>query len=148
MDAQSCCSEDPRLASVSRVIAPVHYVAVVDDDESIRVTLARLLHLSHYEAVAFASGEEFLLSLRLRVPVCAILDVRLQGLSGNEVQAQLIAMKVNVPAIFITASDDPDLDRVIVEANGATLLRKPFASAALLEAIDAAVGAAGGRPIH
>ena len=87
----------------------------------------------------FESGHEFLSSLSGQVPACVILDVHMPGLSGFDVQAQLQAMRYEVPVVFITASDDPALDTIVREAGGITLLRKPFRSDDLLAVLSAAL---------
>ena len=115
------------------------YVAVVDDEASVRTALGRLLRLADYEVAAFASGEAFLASLATRCPDCAIVDIHMDGLSGFETKAQLAATECDVPVVFITASDDAGLDRSVVEAGGVTLLRKPFSSETLVEAVGAAL---------
>ena len=81
--------------------------------------LGRVLRHADYEVAAFASGEDFLASLALRVPACVILDVHMPGLSGFDVKSRLRAMGCDVPAIFITASDDRALDRSVLDAGGA-----------------------------
>ena len=101
--------------------------------------LCRVLRLADYQVTAFASGEEFLDSLTARLPACAILDVHMPGLSGLDVQSRMRAAHIEVPVVFITASDDLALDRLALEAGGACLLRKPFSSDELLAAIDAAL---------
>ena len=114
-------------------------IAVVDDEASVRTMLRRLLRLADYEVAAFKSGEDFIASLATSRPDCLILDVHMPGLSGFDVQAQMRAANIDVPIIFITASDDIALDRSVLEAGGVTLLRKPFPNDELLEAIDAAL---------
>ena len=105
-----------------------HFIAVVDDQGGVRTMLRRVLRQADFEVAAFASGEDFLASLPLRVPACVILDVHMPGLSGFDMNSQLRAMGYDVPAIFITASDDRALDRSVLDAGGVLLLRKPFAS--------------------
>ena len=117
----------------------VSYVAVVDDEASVRTALGRLLRLADYHVAAFASGEAFLASLATRRPDCAIVDVHMDGLSGLETKAQLTAAYRDVPVVFITASDDAALDRSVAEAGGVTLLRKPFSNDALVEAVSSAL---------
>ena len=114
-------------------------IAVVDDEAPVRTALGRLLRLADYEVAAFSCGEEFLASLAARVPACVILDIHMPGLSGFDVQARLRASRTQVPAVFITASDDPSLDKAVREADGVALLRKPFSSDALLGAVSAAL---------
>ena len=104
-----------------------------------RTALGRLLRLADYEVAAFESGEDFLASLAARVPACVILDVHMAGLEGFEVQSRLTAAHLEIPAIFITASEDPLLDQAVVEAKGVALLRKPFTNDRLLKAIAAAL---------
>ena len=116
------------------------YVAVVDDEASVRTALGRLLRLADYEVAAFASGEAFLASAATRPPDCAIVDVHMDGLSGFEVKAQLTATHGDVPVVFITASADIALDQSVAEAGGMMLLRKPFSNDALVEAVRAALG--------
>ena len=114
-------------------------IAVVDDEASVRTMLGRLLRLADYEVAAFTCGEEFIAALDKRRPDCVILDVHMPGLSGLDVQSRLSAAHVNIPVIFITASDDLALDRTVKEAGGIRLLRKPFASDDLLQAIGVAL---------
>ena len=113
-------------------------IAVVDDEASVRTMLRRLLRLADYEVAAFKSGEDFIASLATRRPDCVILDVHMPGLSGFDVRSQMRAANIDVPIIFITASDDIALDRAVLEA-GWTLLRKPFPNDELLGAINAAL---------
>ncbi len=114
-------------------------VAVVDDEAPVRTALRRLLHLADYEVVAFASGEAFLDSLAARRPDCVVLDIHMPGLTGLEVQASLNAALIDIPAIFITASDELALSQRVAEAGGAQLLRKPFSNEELLGALGAAL---------
>src|SRR4029434_1670113 len=108
------------------------YIAVVDDEEPVRTMLRRVLRLADYEVAEFGSGDDFLASLATRVPACVVLDVHMPGLSGLDVRARLRATHDNVPLVFITASDDRTLDKIVLEAGGMTLLRKPFSSNELL----------------
>jgi FixJ family two-component response regulator len=114
-------------------------IAVVDDEVPVRTALGRLLRLADYEVAAFGSGEEFLASLTARLPNCVILDVHMPGLSGLDVQSRLRAAHIDVPVVFITASDDLELSRTILKAGGVRLLRKPFSNDELLEAVNIAL---------
>jgi FixJ family two-component response regulator len=114
-------------------------IAVVDDESSVRTMLGRLLRLADYRVSVFASGEEFLASLSVAQPACVILDIHMPGLSGLDVHSQLRAAHTPIPIVFITASDDAALDRAAVGANVVRLLRKPFSSDALLEAVGDAL---------
>ena len=101
--------------------------------------LRRVLHLADYEVATFESGEDFLSSLGSRLPACVILDVHMPRLSGLDVQSRLRASHRRIPIVFITASADPALDKVVLEAEGVTLLRKPFFSSELLDAVSHAL---------
>ena len=112
---------------------------MVDDEVSVRTMLGRLLRLADYKVAAFGSGEDFIASLTKRRPDCLILDVHMPGLSGLEVQSRIGVAHGDIPAVFITASDDIALDRRVREAGGIRLLRKPFSSDELLEAVGDAL---------
>jgi len=114
-------------------------IAVVDDEASVRTALRRLLRLAEYEVTVFGCGGGFLASLAARHPDCAILDVHMPGLSGLDVQSRMSAARIDVPVVFITASDDAALDRKAQQAGGIKLLRKPFSSDELLDAVGAAL---------
>ena len=105
--------------------------------------LRRVLRLANYRVSTFASGEEFLASLATDAPACVILDVHMPGLSGFDVQAHLRAMQIEIPVIFITASDAPALDKLVGHAHGTELLRKPFVTECLLNAIGKLIGKRG-----
>jgi FixJ family two-component response regulator len=114
-------------------------IAVVDDEASVRTALGRLLRLAHYDVQAFASGEEFIDSLAMHLPACVLLDIRLPAMTGFDVQARLRGMRIHLPVVFITASDDVSLSEKVVAEGGVCLLRKPFSNAKLLEAIELAL---------
>jgi two-component system, LuxR family, response regulator FixJ len=114
--------------------ATAPYVAVVDDEAPVRKALSRLLRLAHYETRSFASGDEFFAALAARRPDCVVLDVNMPGLTGFDVYFRLKAEHIDVPIVFITASDDPAFEQQAWDAGGA-LLRKPFSNEVLLQAI-------------
>jgi FixJ family two-component response regulator len=114
-------------------------IAVVDDEAPVRTMLGRLLRLADYEVAPFSCGDEFIASLAARRPDCVILDVHMPGLSGFDVQSRISTAGVDIPVVFITASDDLALDAKVRQAGGAKLLRKPFSNDDLLEAISAAL---------
>jgi len=116
-------------------------VAVVDDEAPVRVALGRMLRLAGYQVAAFDGGDDFLASLVQNVPACVLLDVNMPGLSGLQVQARLLADRVALPVVFITASDDPTIDRLALEAGGLRVLHKPFGNAELLAAVRFALPA-------
>ena len=87
---------------------PAHlYVAIVDDDESVRRSLARLLQQAGLQPIGFASAEDLLDDSLREHFRCLLVDVRLSGMSGIELQQKLIAQGVEVPVIYITSHDDP-----------------------------------------
>jgi FixJ family two-component response regulator len=110
-------------------------IAVVDDEAPVRTMLRRVLRLADYEVAEFGSGEEFLASVPSMAPSCVILDVHMPGLSGFDVQLRLRAAQFDLPVVFVTASTDPALDNAALEADGVALLRKPFSSSELLDAV-------------
>ena len=115
-------------------------VAVVDDEESIRKALSRLLRASGYAVDTFAAGAEFLASLNCRCPAVVILDLHMPGLSGFDVQSAINARERSFPVIVITGHDSPET-RLRVEREGAAAyLRKPVDEKLLLRAISEATG--------
>jgi len=116
----------------------VPVIAVVDDDESVRESLAGLAESAGYETALFDSAEEFLNSARHRTDLdCLILDVRLPAMSGVELHNRLTAAGWFVPTIFITAHADPLPAR---EPGVLTVLYKPFRPEVLLESVRIAIG--------
>jgi FixJ family two-component response regulator len=82
-------------------------IAIVDDDDSIRRALSRLLRGSNFDVLTFASGQEFIDSLRGRRPDCVILDFQMPGLTGGDVQRLLSLAGIHLPVIVMTAYDHP-----------------------------------------
>jgi len=114
-------------------------VAVVDDEFPIRKALTRLLRSAQYEVESYASGPEFLKSLATRRPACLVLDIRMQGMTGFDVQTWLRDQRIDLPIVFITALDDRDDLAHAMEGGATALLRKPFGDEQLLAAVDAAI---------
>jgi FixJ family two-component response regulator len=115
----------------------VPVIAVVDDDESVRESLAGLAESVGYETALFDSAEEFLKSASYRTDLdCLILDVRLPGMSGLELHNQLTTAGCFVPTIFITAYPDPLL---ATRPSVLTVLYKPFRPEVLLESVRIAI---------
>jgi two-component system response regulator FixJ len=110
-------------------------VSIVDDDASLRAALKGLLRSAGLLVEVFASAEEFLASGQLAGTACLVLDVRMPGISGLELQAQLIASRKIVPIIFITAHGDEDARSQALDAGAIDFLQKPFSDEALLNAI-------------
>ncbi len=123
-------------------MAPIPLVSVVDDDESVRESLRGLIRSIGLGVQTFASAEDFSRSEHLEKTDCLILDVRMPGMSGLELQRHLAARKRDIPIIFITAHGSDDGERARALGDGAVAyLIKPFSEDALLEAVDAALNA-------
>jgi FixJ family two-component response regulator len=114
-------------------------ISVVDDDESVRESLRGLLRSMRYGVEAFASAEEFLSSERVRETDCVILDVRMPGMSGLELQRRLAGSHPDKPVIFITAHGDEELRSRALKGGAVEYLLKPFSEEALLNAVRAAL---------
>jgi FixJ family two-component response regulator len=115
-------------------------IAVVDDEESVRKSLRRLLVASELDATVYASGQEFLDSLGARQPDCLVLDLQMPGLTGLEVQRALAGARVRFPTIIITAHDEPETRARCLAAGVVAYLCKPLHDELLLDAITTAVG--------
>jgi len=110
-------------------------VFVVDDEESVRKALSRLLAASGMKVATFASGDGFLAAATLRAPDCVVLDLHMPGLTGLDVLLKLNQSGLDVPAIVITAHDEPQSRAQCLEAGAIEYLCKPIDAAALLDAI-------------
>jgi len=117
-------------------------VAVVDDEESVRRALVRLLRTSDMEVTSFPSGQAFLNSLAHSQPDCVVLDLQMAGLTGRDVQRQLAKANVRVPVIIITAHDEPAMRQQCIADGAANYLRKPLRGDLLIRSIRDAVAAA------
>jgi FixJ family two-component response regulator len=114
-------------------------ISVVDDDDSVRESLGGLIRSVGFAVKVFASAEEFLNSDHLRNTDCLILDVRMPGMNGLELQRQLAASYCKIPIIFITAHGDEEVRSRALNGGAVDYLLKPFSEEALLNAIDAAL---------
>jgi FixJ family two-component response regulator len=115
-------------------------LSIVDDDESVRESLPDLLRQFGFATEAFSSAEAFLASKAVDRTDCLILDVAMPGMSGPDLQRELMRRQLTIPIVFITArSDEETRSRVLTQGAVACLL-KPFSQAALLEALNVALG--------
>jgi FixJ family two-component response regulator len=114
-------------------------ISIVDDDDSIRRATKALLRSVGYEVETFGSAESFLESDALRETECLVLDVRMPGIDGLELQRRLNQAKSQVPIIFVTAHDDRSHRRTAMEAGAANFFRKPFEGTAFVTAVQDAV---------
>jgi FixJ family two-component response regulator len=114
-------------------------VAIVDDDDSMRGALHGLLKAVGLPAIAFASAEEFLESGQQYQTACLIADIRMPGMSGLELQAQLNADRCRIPTIFITAHGDAKMRMQALREGAVEFLSKPFDDVTLLDSVRAAL---------
>src|SRR6202161_4370274 len=114
-------------------------IAVVDDDEPLREALGSVLKAAGFPIETFASAEEFLDFPDRKKMACLILDVRLPGMSGIELQRRLPESGDAIPIIFVTAHGDASLREMVINAGAAGFLNKPVRSDTLLREIHAAL---------
>ena len=118
-------------------------VYIVDDDESIRKALERLLRSVGYRALTFESAEDFLEATSGRREGCLILDIRLPGITGLDLQEKLASLGAKYSIIFMTAHDNPQWQERAMKGGAVAYLKKPFHEHSLLEAIELACGKSG-----
>src|SRR6267378_3404950 len=111
-------------------------ISIVDDDESIRKAIKRLIESVGLTVEDFPSAEDFARFGRPQDSACLILDVRLPGISGLELQSQLIASNCQVPNIFITAHGDEQMRARALKAGAVDFLQKPFTEKQLFKALN------------
>jgi FixJ family two-component response regulator len=114
-------------------------VSVVDDDESVRESLPDLLREFGFAAEAFSSAEAFLASDVVRETSCLLLDVAMPGMSGPELQQELIRRRRDIPIVFITAGGDESVRPRLLAEGAVECLFKPLSETALLDALNAAL---------
>ena len=114
-------------------------VAIVDDDDLMRSALQGLLKSVGLPAQAFASAEEFLKSGQQNEVGCLVVDIRMPGMSGLELQAKLTAEQCRIPTIFITAHGDEKMRMQALRAGAVEFMAKPFDDEVLLESVRAAL---------
>jgi FixJ family two-component response regulator len=115
------------------------FIAIVDDDDSMRSAVQDLLEAVNLPAHGFASAEEFLSSGKQHYTACLIADIRMPGMSGLELQAELNAERCRIPIIFITAHGDQRMRMQALRAGAVEFLAKPFDNEALLDSVRAAL---------
>ncbi|TMA57933.1 MAG: response regulator [Deltaproteobacteria bacterium] len=111
-------------------------VAIIDDDASVRQSTRRLIRSFGYRAEAFGSGEEFLSSASAAESACLVLDVRMPGMDGLEVQRRLAERDVRIPIVFLTGQASDDEERRARSAGALAFLRKPVGKATLLQVLQ------------
>lgn len=116
-------------------------VYIVDDDPGFRDSLATLLALNGFLTASFASGEDFLATVSASPGCCALVDLRMPGLDGLQVQAELTARGVAVPLVIVTAHGDAATARAALKGGAVDFLEKPVDEHVLLEVVDEAIAA-------
>ena len=113
-------------------------VSIVDDDESVRESLPDLLRQLGFAAQAFSSAQAFLDSDAVSETNCLILDIAMPGMSGPDLQQELVQRRQAIPIVFITANGDSAVRSRLLAQGAVECLFKPFSETALLDALNAA----------
>ena len=129
----------PGKAESTAAAATAPTVYVVDDDASVRRSMARLLKTHGFQAETLASAEDFLALGRYASPGCLVLDVRMPGLNGLELQDRMAALGLSLPIVFITGHADVPMSVKAMKAGAVDFLPKPFSSKQLLSAVRLAI---------
>jgi CheY-like chemotaxis protein len=119
-------------------------VSIVDDDVSTREALPALLRSFGFEAAPFASGEAFLASDVVDRTRCLVLDIAMPGMTGPELQNELVRRNYEIPIVFITAHSDDRIIPGLLSRGAVACIYKPLSEAAFLEAVNAAFARGGG----
>jgi FixJ family two-component response regulator len=114
-------------------------ISIIDDDDALRSSLENLIRSVGLRTQGFSSAEAFLSSNQVHETACLILDVRMPGMSGPELQRQMAVANSHIPIIFMTAHEDAARRTQALEAGAVAFLHKPFYEEELLNAIDAAL---------
>jgi FixJ family two-component response regulator len=110
-------------------------VAIVDDEDSVRRSIVRLLRSAHYRTAEFNSGGALLASLAERIPACAIVDLQMPTMTGFELQEELRHLGEPVPLVVITAHDEPGTQDRCMALGAKRYFRKPVDGKTLIESI-------------
>jgi FixJ family two-component response regulator len=120
-------------------MAAAPLISIVDDDDALRNSLNNLIRSMGFQTQDFPSAEAFLNSNKARDTACLLLDVRMPGMNGLDLQSQIVAANWRIPIIFVTSHADDNARARAVEAGAVAFLYKPFREKDLLNAIDAAL---------
>jgi FixJ family two-component response regulator len=120
-------------------LAKAAVISIVDDDESVREAAKGLVRSLGYDAIAFASAEEYLRSDCVQDTACLITDLQMPGMSGAELQDRLIADGRRTPIIFVTAFPEEKVRTRVLAAGAFGFLSKPFNDVCLIECLDRAL---------
>ena len=120
-------------------MSTVPVISIIDDDESVRTAITRLVQSLGFVGLTFSSAREFLRSPQRHDIACLITDVQMPDISGTDLQRILIAEGNNVPIILITAFPDEGIRARALKAGAIGFLSKPFEGSALIQCIDNAL---------
>ncbi len=123
------------LSTIEQSTTEPGLISVVDDDPSVVEAIVSLMESLGYTALGFCSAEEFLASPHLSRTACLILDVRMPGLGGFELQRRLASDGNQVPIVFVTAHGDNNISAEALRRGAVAFLRKPFSQDSLLDAV-------------
>lgn len=123
-------------------MTPPPTVYVVDDEQAVRASLAWLIESVGYQVRAFASSEEFMQGYTPDGPGCLVLDVRMPGMSGLELQERLTQQQIDVPIIFVTGHGDVPMAVRAMKSGAVDFIEKPFNDQVLLDRIHQALSRA------
>jgi FixJ family two-component response regulator len=135
-------SEEDEEVKRMRVEATPPLIAIVDDEESVRVALDSLVRSAGYRSVAFESALAFLAGFQKQEIGCLILDINMPEMNGLEVQRRLIEMNCSIPIIFLSAHADSELRARALKRGAFAVLTKMLSGEALLSAIESALQSA------
>jgi FixJ family two-component response regulator len=119
-------------------------IAIVDDEESVRRALARMLSVSSFAVEVFGSGQDFIDSLSGHRPDCVVLDYQMPGLTGRDVQRRLALAQISLPIVVVTAHDQAALREQCLADGAVAYLAKPLQRERLVSTINEALRA---RPV-
>lgn len=122
-------------------------VAIVDDDETVRRALRRMVTSFSYIPIEFESGEAFLTSQHLPKIGCVLLDLHMPGLNGLDVLGRVKGGDLGIPIIIITGGDQPSMRQRCIEAGAAGYLVKPAERARVLSMIESCLNGNGGKEV-
>jgi FixJ family two-component response regulator len=115
------------------------FIAVVDDDSSVRKAIERLLRTARMQVASYSSAAKFLVALEQDEPDCLVLDIRMPGMTGLELRDRLATLGRHIPIVFITAHAEDLTGERGTSGEKVEILNKPFGDAVLLEAIGRSI---------
>lgn len=124
---------------MNQTIQKLGIIAIVDDDAPLREALSSLLNAAGFSTQTFANAEDFLNSAHRQNAICLVLDIRLPGMNGIELQRALNASGSSIPIVFITAHGDATVKDLVMSSGAVAFLNKPVRSGALLKEIYSAL---------